>query len=52
MFAAGSPGMAPPKNEPIELRANEPGGFAYLPFHCGLRLLRKASMPSRKSSLI
>jgi hypothetical protein len=24
----------------------------YLPFHCGVRLLRKASIPSRKSSLI
>jgi hypothetical protein len=52
MFAAGWPGTVPPKNEPIELRSNEPGGFGYLPFQFGVRLLRKASMPSRKSSLI
>jgi len=26
--------------------------LGYLPFHCGVRLLRKASIPSRKSSLM
>ena len=38
----------------FRIESRHPGSrlLPYLPFHFGVRLLRKASIPSRKSSLI